>query len=79
MIITQTFAEKSTTYWPSKSKAIFVNKRLWDLTKLDFPDVNGGFQLEFVSIIQVINHMTCYKFNALIGRNYSIQTGEQIL
>ena len=22
----------------------------------------GGFQLEFVSIIRVINHMTCYKF-----------------
>ena len=22
----------------------------------------GGFQLEFVSIRQVINHMTCYKF-----------------
>ena len=22
---------------------------------------NGGFQLEFVSISQVINHMTCYK------------------
>ena len=22
----------------------------------------GGFQLEFVSISQVINHMTCYKF-----------------
>ena len=22
----------------------------------------GGFQLEFISINQVINHMTCYKF-----------------
>ena len=22
----------------------------------------GGFQLEFVSISRVINHMTCYKF-----------------
>ena len=22
----------------------------------------GGFQLEFVSIIRVINHMTCYNF-----------------
>ena len=27
----------------------------------------GGFQLKFVSISQVINHMTCYKFSALIG------------
>ena len=27
----------------------------------------GGFQLEFVSISQVINHMICYKFSALIG------------
>ena len=30
---------------------------LWDL---------GGFQLEFVSIIRIINHMTCYKSTALI-------------
>ena len=27
----------------------------------------GGFQLEFVSISQVINHMTCYISSALIG------------
>ena len=40
---------------------------------------NGGFQLEFVSISRVINHMTCYNSSALIGWNYSIQTGEQIL
>ena len=39
----------------------------------------GGFQLEFVSISQVINHMTCYIFSALNGWNYSVQTGEQIL
>ena len=25
--------------------------------------ISGGFQLEFVSISQVINHMTCYKFD----------------
>ena len=25
--------------------------------------VIGGFQLEFVSISRVINHMTCYKFD----------------
>ena len=39
----------------------------------------GGFQLEFVSVISVISPMTCYEFSALIGWNYSIQTGEQIL
>ena len=39
---------------------------------------HGGFQLELVSISQAINHMTGYK-SALIGWNYSIQTGEQIL
>ena len=39
----------------------------------------SGFQLEFVSISQVRNHMTCYNSIALIGLNYSIQTGEQIL
>ena len=38
-----------------------------------------GFQLEFVSIGQVINHKTCYNSSSLIGWNYSIQTGEQIL
>ena len=39
----------------------------------------GGFQMVFVGISRVINHMTCYKPSALIGWNYSIQTGEQIL
>ena len=29
--------------------------------------IQGGFQLEFVSISQVINHMICYKSSALIG------------
>ena len=28
----------------------------------------GGFQLEFVSISWVINHMTCYNSSALIGK-----------
>ena len=39
----------------------------------------GGFLLEFVSISRVINNMTCCNSSALIGRNYSIQTGEQNL
>ena len=37
----------------------------------------GDFQLEFVSISQVINHLTCYKSSALIGWNYSIQTRDK--
>ena len=36
-------------------------------------------KVEFVSISRVINHMTSYNSSALIGWNYSIQTGEQIL
>ena len=45
----------------------------------DCRHAHGGFQLEFASISWVINHMTCYNLSALIGWNYSIQTGEQIL
>ena len=32
--------------------------------------VNGGFQMEFVSISRVINHMTCYNSSALIGGKF---------
>ena len=32
--------------------------------------IQGGFQLEFVSISQVINHMTCYNSSALIGGKF---------
>ena len=32
--------------------------------------VEGGFQLEFLSLSRVINHMTCYNSSALIGWNY---------
>ena len=41
--------------------------------------LEGGFQLEFVSISGVINHMTCYNLSAFIGWNCSIETGEQFL
>ena len=30
----------------------------------------GGFQLEFVGISRVINHMTCYDSSALIGGKF---------
>ena len=33
----------------------------------------GGFQLEFVSIIRVINHMTCYNLSALIGGKFILK------
>ena len=33
--------------------------------------VQGGFQLEFVSISRIINHMTCYKF--LLVENIFLQ------
>ena len=36
----------------------------------DFRGVMGGFQLEFVSISQVINHMTCNNSSALIGEKF---------
>ena len=32
----------------------------------------GGFQMEFVSISGVINHMTCYNSSALIGGNINL-------
>ena len=48
-------------------------------TCMSWVQIKYGFQLEFVSIRWLINHMTCYKLSALIGWNYSIQTGEQIL
>ena len=43
----------------------------WKMLKSNRIDISklsdiGGFQLEFVSVSQVINHMTCYKFSALI-------------
>ena len=34
-------------------------------------DAKGGFHLEFVSTSRVINHMTCYKFSALIELRHS--------
>ena len=39
----------------------------------------GGFQLLDLIITELKSHMTCYNSMPLIGWNYSIQTGEQIL
>ena len=33
----------------------------------------GGFQLEFVSISRVINHMTCYNSSGLIGGKFILR------
>ena len=46
-----------------------------DKNKFNGPDVtltnnNGGFQLEFVCISQVINHMTYYNSSAHIGGKF---------
>ena len=41
--------------------------------------VYGGFQLLDLIITELKSHMTCYNSMPLIGWNYSIQTGEQIL
>ena len=35
--------------------------------------VDGGFQLDFVSITRVINHMTCYNSSALIGGKFILK------
>ena len=39
----------------------------------------GGFQLLDLILTELKSHMTCYDSMPLIGWNYSIQTGEQIL
>ena len=39
----------------------------------------GGFQLLDLIITELKSLMTCYNSMPLIGWNYSIQTGEQIL
>ena len=39
----------------------------------------GGFQLLDYIITKLKSHVTCYNSMLLIGWNYSIQTGEQIL
>ena len=38
---------------------------LWD---------QGGYRMSDLRTSQIISHVTCYKFKALIGRNYSIYT-----
>ena len=41
--------------------------------------LKGGFQLLDLIITELKSRMTCYNSMLLIGWNYSIQTGEQIL
>ena len=57
---------------------ILVNKKIMSerycLLTLGFPfnkNINGGFQLEFVSISWVINRMNCNKLRALIILQHS--------
>ena len=50
-----------------KEKELIEAKELFsDLVN----EVIGGFQLEFLSIRRVINHMTCYNSSALIGGKF---------
>ena len=63
----------------SWSSGTYIFKEDYNVTKANSLSVIGGFQLEFVSISRVINHMTSSNSSALIGWNYSIQTGERIL
>ena len=44
-----------------------------------FYRVIGGFQLLDLIIRELKSHMACYNSLPLIGWNYRIQTGEQIL
>ena len=64
-----TFANPS----PNAKNAIVNNK--WILGQKVF----GGFQLLDLIITELKSNMTCYNSMPLIGWNYSIQTGEQIL
>ena len=46
----------------------------WGYVKNNMNLINtGGFQLEFVSITRVINHMTCYNSSALIVGKFIFQ------
>ena len=47
--------------------------------KYDYKIVQGGFQLLDLIITELKIHMTFYNLSPLIGRNYSILTGEQIV
>ena len=49
------------------------------IQKMKFCFFIGGSQLLDLIITELKSHMTCYNSMPLIGWNYSIQTGEQIL
>ena len=59
--------------------------RIYDYITEKFPyyrqlkTKKGGFQFLDLMITELKSHMTCYNTMPLIGGNYSIQTGGQIL
>ena len=65
---------RSVSYLPllqSFQAVLFVNKFFFFFFKhFEFLSYLGGFQLEFVSISWVINHITCYNFKCLIGGKF---------
>ena len=67
----QNFFEAHALQNHDQSKDFFLEDNYETDTNI-FEEDHGGFQLEFVSISRITNLV-------LIGWNYSIQTGEQIL
>ena len=51
----------------NRAKADRADKQTDKVHQIKSCGGEGGFQLEFVSISRVINHMTCYNSSALIG------------
>ena len=62
---------------------VYQNSVLWEFENRDAWSCNhfyyGVFQLLDLIIKELKSHMTCDNSMHLIGWNYSIQTGEQIL
>ena len=59
-----TFDSFHTIFWFIKANQTHSVQEKKLCTSLEH---HGGFQLEFVNISRVMNHMTCYNSSALIG------------
>ena len=63
----------------SRSPSIEENSISYVTVQHKKTQAQGGFQLLDLIITELKSHMTCYNSMPLIGWNYSIKTGEQIL